>query len=85
MDHRNASQVPYGHCSTFFTELDDGHGVYAQRLEARKRTQAQARQTQKVLAVELSNVTSDEYQDDILSCMETMEVSGSFFRHVKHS
>lgn len=73
MDTHLSANRPYGQCSTYFTETDD-NDAHIQRQQARKRAQAVARQTQRNLAEELSNVTCDEYQDEILNCMEQMEV-----------
>ena len=63
----------YGHCNSYFVESDD-NGVFAQREEARRQARATAREVQRQLAEELSNVTCDEYQDEILDHMEQMEV-----------
>lgn len=70
----------YGHCSSFFTE-SDGNGIYAQREEARRQARAAARETQRALGEELSNITCDEYQDDILDHMEQMEVGKYCYSH----
>ena len=64
----------YGHCNSFFVESDGEYdGIYAQRQQERQKARAAARQAQRMLADELSNVTADEYQDDILDHMEQME------------
>lgn len=68
--------MPYGHCSSFFVESDDD-GLYARRVEARQRREAlhhqKARIIQGQLSEELSCITSDEYQDEIVDHMEVME------------
>lgn len=63
-------QSQYGQCDTFFIDDD---GVYAARAEARERQRALARMRQKQFAEELSRITADEYQEDILDHMEQME------------
>ena len=70
--HHQHLHFSYGQCNSFFIEAADG--LYAQREEQRQQVQAAARQTQLALAEELSNVTADEYQDDILDDMEDKEV-----------
>ncbi len=73
MDFQRQYQPRYGHCDTFFTDSDDD-GIYAIRAEERERARAVARMRQRALGEELSKVTADEYQDDILEHMELMEV-----------
>ncbi|KAL9082201.1 MAG: hypothetical protein Q9159_006622 [Coniocarpon cinnabarinum] len=71
MAHR---QLQYGRCSSFFVESEKSwDGLYAQRQEQRQKHRSAARQKQRELAMELSNITADEYQDDILDHMESME------------
>ena len=62
--------------------------LQAQRAEARERERAAARQTQREIAQELSRITSDEYQEDVLDHMEQLEVrqcqSGLTMTHCSH-
>lgn len=62
----------YGNCDSYFVDEDDG--LYAMRAEARERARAVARLQQRALADELSRMTAEEYQEDILDHMEHMEV-----------
>lgn len=64
----------YGNCDSYFVEMEDD-GLYAMRAEARERARAVARMQQRALADELSRMTAEEYQEDILDHMEHMEVS----------
>lgn len=68
------TQPRYGHCDSYFVESHDD-GVFAVRAEQRERARAIARMQQRALAEELSRVTADEYQEDIMDHMEQMEVS----------
>ena len=63
----------YGQCNSYFVETQDD-GLYAARAEERDRARAIARMQQRALAEELSRLTADEYQDDIMDHMEYMEV-----------
>lgn len=63
----------YGQCNSYFVESQDD-GLYAARAEERERARAIARMQQRALAEELSRLTADEYQDDIMDHMEYMEV-----------
>lgn len=75
MDFQHQPLRPtYGHCNSFFTEPADDDSFYAKREEQRKQARAAARQIQIALAEELSTVTAEEYQDDILDDMEESEV-----------
>lgn len=66
----------YGYCDSYFVENhDDDDGVFARAAADRERQRQIAKVTQKALAEELSQVTAEEYQDDILNHMENMEVS----------
>jgi hypothetical protein len=67
-------QSQYGHCDSYFVESQDD-GIYAARAEARERARAVARMQQRVMAEDLSKLTANEYQEDILAHMEYMEVS----------
>lgn len=66
-------QPHYGQCDSYFVEEDD-EGVFAMRAEARERARAIGRMQQRALAEELSRLTSDEYQADIMKHMEEIEV-----------
>lgn len=74
MAYQQAPFAGYGYCSTYFVE-NDNDGIYAQAAAERERQRAIAKVTQKGLAEELSRMTSEEYQEDILDHMERMEVS----------
>ncbi|KAK7518952.1 G1/S-specific cyclin CLN2 [Phyllosticta citriasiana] len=65
-------QSRYGNCDSYFVEMED-EGLYALRQEQRERARAMARMQQRALAEELSKMTADEYQEDILDHMERME------------
>ena len=66
-------QHRYGHCDSYFVESHDD-GIYAIRAEARERARNIARMQQRALAEELSKLTAEEYQQDIMEYMEYMEV-----------
>lgn len=66
-------QQRYGNCDSYFVEMED-EGLYALRQEQRERARAMARMQQRALAEELSKMTAEEYQEDILDHMEHMEV-----------
>ena len=70
------AQFPaYGFCDSYFVDNhDDDDGVYARAAAERERQRGVAKLRQKALAEELSRATSDEYQEDILSHMEHMEM-----------
>jgi len=65
--------MSYGYCETSFVERDD-QGVFQQAAEHRERTRQQNKERQRQFAEELSILTADEYQDEILDHMEKMEV-----------
>lgn len=44
-------------------------------MQAREHARIVARERQRAMAAELSTVTSEEYQEDVLEYMEFMEVS----------
>ena len=68
------SQTRYGHCDSYFVVSDDeDYNLVAERK--REQTRAIARAHQRQLGFELSKITADEYQEDILDHMEFMEVS----------
>lgn len=74
-----ASQQPpvrnYGYCDSYFVETqDDTDGMYARAAADRERARAMAKVEQRHLAQELSQMTSDEYLEDVLDHMEHMEV-----------
>ena len=63
----------YGKCDSYFVESEED-GVYAMRREQRERARAIAKLQQRALAEELSRMTADELQEDIMDHMEHMEV-----------
>ncbi|KAF2007221.1 G1/S-specific cyclin CLN2 [Amniculicola lignicola CBS 123094] len=71
MAYHQPTQPRYGHCESYFVESDEG--VYAIRAEARERARSIARLHQRAIAEELSRLTADEYQEDIMDHMENME------------
>jgi hypothetical protein len=73
-------QPRYGHCDSYFVESHDhDDGYYAIRAEARERARAIAKLQQRALAEELSKLTADEYQEDVMDHMEYMEVGDYHF------
>lgn len=78
--HAQAFQPPqpfptYGYCDSYFVEShDDDEGIYARAAAERERQRGVARLQQKALAEELTQVTANEYQEDILHHMEAMEL-----------
>ncbi|KAF2755119.1 hypothetical protein EJ05DRAFT_123004 [Pseudovirgaria hyperparasitica] len=61
----------YGQCDSFFYEEEDSfHAIQAQKREQARQV---ARQHQRIMGMQLSQTTADEYQDDILAHMEKME------------
>lgn len=74
MAFQSAPYTSYGHCDTYFVENhDDDDGIYARAAADRERSKAMAKVTQRHMAQELSQITSDEYIDDVLDHMEHME------------
>jgi hypothetical protein len=73
MAYQPQPQSRYGHCDSYFVEGNDD-GIYVIRAEARERARAIARMQQRALAEELSRLTTEEYQEDIMDHMEYMEV-----------
>ena len=69
------SQAPtYGYCESYFVENhDDDNGTYARAAADRERSRAIAKVRQRQIAAELSHLTAEEYEDDILDHMEAME------------
>lgn len=64
----------FGYCDSYFVEShDDDNGVYARAALERERARNVAKLRQKALAQELSRLTADEYQEDVLDHMEYME------------
>lgn len=62
----------YGYCDSYFVEsVDDG--LYTQRAREREEARIVKRQRQRQLAETLSTATGEEYRDDILEHMESME------------
>lgn len=74
MAYQQPSQARYGHCESYFVESQDD-GIYVARAEARERHRTISRMQQRALAEELSRLTADEYQEDIMQHMMHMEVS----------
>ncbi|KAK5015644.1 hypothetical protein LTR60_002778 [Cryomyces antarcticus] len=62
-----------GYCDSFFAESDDDDEIYAMRAEARERARVVARTRQREMAEDLSQMTREEYEEDILDHMENME------------
>ena len=75
MTYQQQPQSRFGQCDSYFVESHDD-GVYAMRAEARERHRAVSRMQQRAIAEELSRMTADEYQEDIMQHMIHMEVSG---------
>jgi hypothetical protein len=75
MAYQQQPQSRYGLCDSYFVESHDD-GIYAMRAEARERHRAVSRMQQRAIAEELSRLTADEYQEDIMQHMIHMEVSG---------
>ena len=73
MEYHQQAQPRYGHCESYFVESHDD-GIYAIRAEARERQRAIGRMQQRAIAEELSRLTADEYQEDIMQHMIHMEV-----------
>lgn len=73
MAYQQLSRPRYGNCDSFFIESEND-GIYAMREEARERARTMAKVQQRALAEELSRMTSDEYQEDVMDHMEHMEV-----------
>ncbi|PNS21905.1 G1/S-specific cyclin CCN1 [Sphaceloma murrayae] len=64
----------YGFCDSYFVENhDDDDGVYARAAADRERTRAINRARSRQFAEELSRLTADEYEEDVLDHMEHME------------
>lgn len=74
MAYHPQPQSRYGHCDSYFVESHND-GIFAIRAEARERQRQIARMQQRALAEELSRLTADEYQEDIMQHMMHMEVS----------
>ncbi|KAH7127041.1 cyclin-like protein [Dendryphion nanum] len=72
MAYHQHAQQRYGNCDSYFVESNDD-GLYAIRAEERERARAIARMQQRAMAEELSRMTADEYQEDIMDHMEYME------------
>ncbi len=60
-------------CDSYFVEVDNQDTVAA-RAEQRERAKLIARERQVAIGEDLSYLVREEYQDDILSHMEQMEV-----------
>ncbi|KAK3080607.1 hypothetical protein LTS18_014842 [Coniosporium uncinatum] len=72
MDYTTQHRSRFGNCETYFVEVEE-EGIYARRAEERERARAIARMRQKSFAEEISRLTSEEYQEDVLDHMEHME------------
>jgi hypothetical protein len=68
------TQFRYPQCDSYWVESED-EGLYAMRAEARERHRAIARMQQRAIGEELSRLTADEYQEDVIEHMMHMEVS----------
>ena len=70
--HRN-----YRPCSTFFVEEDYGmeQRIRQERQAKQEHDKQIARERQHAMADELSNLTSEQFRDDVLSHMLEMDVS----------
>jgi hypothetical protein len=77
------SQARYGQCDSYWVESHDD-GVYAMRAEARERHRAVSRMQQRAIAEELSRLTADEYQEDVMQHMIHMEVRTSLRAQTSH-
>jgi len=65
----------YGYCDSYFVEnYDENDGIYAKAAADRGRQRVMAKVQQRHMAQELSQLTSEEYIEDILDHMERMEV-----------
>lgn len=73
--HQQPHHFPaYGFCDSYFVDShDDDDGIYARAAAERERARNIAKLRQKAFAEELSQITADEYQEDILDHMEHME------------
>lgn len=64
----------FGYCDSYFVEShDDTNGYFARAAADRERERQKKKTIQRHFAVELSRLTADEYEDDVLDHMETME------------
>lgn len=64
----------YGYCDSYFVEKhDDDNGIYARAAAEREQARAIAKARQRQFAEELSRLTADDYEEDILDHMEQME------------
>ncbi|PSK50383.1 G1/S-specific cyclin CCN1 [Elsinoe australis] len=71
---QQSSMPSYGYCESYFVENhDDDNGVYARAAADRERASAINRARSRQFAEELSRLTADEYEDDVLDHMEQME------------
>ena len=79
MEFNPPPQTRYGHCDSYFVVSDEEEfNVVAERK--REQTRSIARAHQRQLGLELSKITADEYQEDILDHMEFMEVRRNLLR-----
>lgn len=73
--HQAQPQLPgYGPCDSYFVEShDDDDGVFAAAAAERERHRHLSKLRQKTMAQDLSRMTGEEYQEDVLDHMEHME------------
>jgi hypothetical protein len=72
--HQQPTQSRYPQCDSYWVESQDD-GLYAMRAEARERHRAIARMQQRAIGEQLSRLTADEYEEDVMEHMMNMEVS----------
>lgn len=66
--------APYGYCDSYFVESHEADDGYYNRAAAqREHTRIVNKHRQRQIAEELSRLTAEEYEDDVLDHMETME------------
>ena len=71
--YHDSFKAPYGGCDSFFIETDEGR-LFTRREDVQEKARADAQAKQRVIGGELSRITAEEYQDDILDHMQHMEV-----------
>jgi hypothetical protein len=72
--YHQPTQSRYGQCDSYWVESQDD-GIYAMRADARERHRGIAKMQQRAIGEELSRLTADEYQEDVMEHMMHMEVS----------
>lgn len=76
MAFQQSQPIPqtFGYCDSYFVEShDDDNGYFARAAAERERTRQLNKNIQRHHAAELSRLTADEYEDDVLDHMEVME------------